>query len=180
LLPNASLSYFIGGATEIFQKSEEAELVVGAEYQFSGRTVKETFAFFIGDLNGSAVLRSNELEALKRIADKIDKVTGELSSIRQALAPFLPMVDATGLRLSQRTVASFRKRGKKERLRPDEFSGSAYRLLLNISRQESSKLARIFDPYYGAKEDWREEYMKLPQALRKKFERLFNVDAAGV
>jgi hypothetical protein len=150
-----------------------ADDTVGAEYDFLGRRVKETFKFFLGDLMDSAILRSDHVDAMKKLTEKIGEVVKELERARQANAPLLRMVDGAGLRLSQRTVAALHS--KPVVYDPAEFDWEGYQVILDISQADALKLGRIFSNRIGGG-DGRSAYEKLPAELRAKFENAFKVN----
>jgi len=173
LRPMAALSYHLDSAITILQQSPEAELTVRVEYTFAERVITDTFVLFIGDLMSSAILRSEEVEAVRKLTDKLGEAVRELQEIRRASEPLLQMVDGSGLRLSHRTISSLKNR--KQRFDPTEFSAAGYQIFLDISREEAFKLAWMFKERLGGISDLKERYEKLPKSLRKKFERVFKV-----
>ena len=173
LRPMATLSFHLDSAITILQQSPEAELTVRVEYSFAERVITDTFVLFIGDLMSSAILRSEEVEAVRKLTDKLGEAVRELQEIRRASEPLLQMVDGSGLRLSHRTISSLKN--QKQRFDPTEFSAAGYQIFLDISREEAFKLAWMFKERLGGIGDLKGKYEKLPKSLRKKFERVFKV-----
>lgn len=170
LRPSTGVSYFLGSAITILRESPDAMLTVRAEFDFLGRRVVETSQLHIGDLRGTARMRSPEVEALKKLNESTEKLVSELARIRQTNEQLLRMVDGSGLRLSHRTLSAF---GKTAKYSPTEIDAAGYQVILNISHQDAQRLERVF---HGWSDDVRADYEALSPELRAKFETAFRVE----
>lgn len=175
LRPRAELYFHLDIANSILQGAKEPEMTVHAEYEVAGRRVQETFLFFLGDYNGSAIVRSDELDALKRLTDKVDKVVSELENMRRDNARLHRIMDGSGLRLSHRTLGALLDKGNKQN--PAEYDWAGYQVILNCSQSDAHRLERIF--HWRGSDGAKQEYEKLSPELRDKFEAAFEVSFDG-
>ncbi len=171
----SQISFHLDSATSILKDAPDAKLTAIAEYDFRGTRLKESFTLHIGDLLGSAIVRSDVIDAMQKLIQKVGDLAAEFARTRQENAPLLRMVDATGLRLSYRTLAALKD--KRVQYDPADFGADGYRTLLEISDEEARKLAWIFSRRFGSRE--RADYEKLPQEVRSKFETIFRVDVTN-
>lgn len=171
--PTTELSFYLGIATDVL-RTPDAELTVVAEYDFLGKKVKETFRLFLGDLRDTAIVRRPEVEAMKKLTEKIDEFVRETKRAHQEYEHFLQkVIDGTGVRLSHSTVTALQ--GKAALLEPEDFDWVGYRAILDISSDDARKLQRIFNQRFGGSGDEREQYEKLPADLRERFQKVFKL-----
>lgn len=170
LRPSFELFFGLGSANDIFDQIKDPEMTVRVRYEFAERIVSDVFNFFIGDLSGSLVIRSEEEEWIKNLTREVSNLVSEMKRTREAYQPILGMIDGSGLRLSSRTLAAFDRIPKG--LNPREYKSAGYQVILDISRADAAKLEQIF---WGWTDDAQQAYDELPADLREKIESVFNV-----
>lgn len=156
----------------MLQANDEAELHVSVDYDFLGNRLRESASFYLADLMHSSIVRSQTVTALRRLGEKIDKITNQLEKLRRDAADLTNISDGTGLRLSQRTIAALR--GTDQRFDPREFDWDGYKIILDISEDDAIDLLHVFG-VISSLEEKQKRYSELRPELRERFERFFKL-----
>jgi hypothetical protein len=172
LRPQAERYFLLDSVPIALGKNAEPELHVHVSYEFHEAIVHDTVSFFLADLTNSAVVKPPTVDALNDIAEKLDKLSAHLEKLRRDMERLGRIADASGLRLSQRTLRAFTNTS--QLFDPSEFDWQGYKIVLDISDDEAMALHRIFGVMISF-QDKRKRYGDLPAELRTKFERSFNV-----
>ena len=164
--------YILDTVPTMLSKNPEAQLNVTVRYKFHETLLTEFVSFFLADLTNSAIMRSPVVKAINALGEKIDRIYDRLEKLRSVIQSISRISDATGLRLSQRSVSALK--GSGQLFSPHEFDCDGYEIILNISRKDALALDRIFG--FLDKSESEARYRKLAPELRTKFEKYFRVE----
>ena len=146
LLPRSELHFSLGSLIEILQATEPI-VTFKFSYTFHDTTMVQSVAFHLADLNRTAIMQSPVERALEGLGKKIDKATEQLEQLHRSAETLTDMVDATGLRISQRTLRALKD--LPQLFDPQEFDPDGYVIMSDISVDEARALYRIFR-YFNA------------------------------
>jgi hypothetical protein len=170
LLPSAELHFLLGSLIEILQTPEPV-IAFKFSYTFHEKTVTQSVAFHIADLNKTLIVKSPIERGLEELGKKIDKATGQIERLHRVAETLTGMVDNTGLRISQRTLRALKD--QPQLFDPQEFGPDGYVIVADISDDEAHALHRIFS-YFDA-EQAKEQYEHIAPEIRQRFEKHFKV-----
>lgn len=173
LLPRSELHFSLGSLNEILQKSEP-EITFKFSYAFHETTMAQVVTFYLADLNRTAIMKSPIERSLEDLGNKIDKIADQLEKLHRSAEALTSAVDATGLRMSQRTLRTLKD--LPQLFDPREFNASGYRIIAGISMDDAYALSRLF--YYFPSAQAKEQYEQISQEVRARFEKHFKVDFA--
>jgi len=173
IAPNGELSFFLDSFATILHSNLEAEISIGAQYEFKGALVRHSDKLCVGDFSGSAIVSSPLIKAVNGVSDKIDKLTDSLKPIRELLDIFERAVDGSGVRISKRTLSALK--GELELFDPTEFDYRGYQIIAGLSQEEALSLQSVFG-LFGYPDLKRQRYAELSEEVRAKFERVFKVE----
>ncbi|HEX7883415.1 MAG TPA: ATP-binding protein, partial [Afipia sp.] len=145
LAPSSAISFHLDTFSSLLSANPQAEINIEAAYTFKGALVRTKTSLFIGDFNGAAILKSPSVRALEAVAEKIVKLTDALRPINELSQTLERAVDASGLRLSARTLSSLR--GDVQRFDPNEFDYRGYQIIADISVSDALSIDQIFGRY---------------------------------
>ncbi|MBZ0218777.1 MAG: ATP-binding protein, partial [Fimbriimonadaceae bacterium] len=164
--------FLIDSLPMMLSKNAEPELTMHITYEFHDATKTDKISFFLADLMYSIVMHSPIVNAINALTDKMEKLTGYVEKIGHDTKALSKIVDGTGLRVSQRTLRALKN--VDQLFDPYEFDWGGYKILLDISAEESVSLYQIFGTM-GRPADKRTRYEALPLELRDRFEKAFKV-----
>ena len=130
LLPRSELHFSLGSLIEILQATEPI-VTFKFSYTFHDTTMVQSVAFHLADLNRTAIMQSPVERALEGLGKKIDKATEQLEQLHRSAETLTDMVDATGLRISQRTLRALKD--LPQLFDPQEFDPDGYVIMSDIS-----------------------------------------------
>ena len=139
LLPRSELHFSLGSLIEILQATEPI-VTFKFSYTFHDTTMVQSVAFHLADLNRTAIMQSPVERALEGLGKKIDKATEQLEQLHRSAETLTDMVDATGLRISQRTLRALKD--LPQLFDPQEFDPDGYVIMSDISVDEARALYR--------------------------------------
>jgi hypothetical protein len=87
---------------------------------------------------------------------------------------FEQAVDGSGVRLSRRTLTLLK--GEDVKFSPHEFDFKGYQIIADISSDDAIRLNGVFGTI-GPIGSRRARYRELPEALRHKFEQVFDISS---
>jgi hypothetical protein len=154
------------------KKRGEPRIDISVRYGFHGKQIKEKFVFYLNDWFDSAVVRPLDVMVLEELTKKIEGLSKNLEKIAQTASKLSSVADGTGLRLSQRTLRSFK--GARQLFDPYEFDWLGYKIVLDVSNEDALALHQVFGTIQP--EQMRQQnYRRLGRNLRAKFERVFKL-----
>lgn len=169
--PSVEHVFLLDSFPAILQATSEPKLHVSVTYDWRGRNEHDSATFYLGDYLNTSIVTPPVVHALKDLSKKVDAIRGSLDKLGSYAAAWENATDGSGLRLSQRTIRSLLKQD--QRFDPSEFDWRGYQVILDISADDALSLHHVFG-YFGGGNPL-EEYNKLSEALRDKFERVFRV-----
>lgn len=172
LRPQVQRYFVLDAVSMMLQANSEAKIQVEVAYHYGGQEIKDSASFFMADFYDSIIVEGAAVDALKLVADKVDKLNGTVEKISRDMHRVTQITDGSGLRLSQRTLRSMQ--GLDDRFDPYEFDWDGYKIILGLSNEDALSLTHIFGVIDTA-ENRRRRYQALPQPLRDKFEQHFKV-----
>ena len=132
----------------------------------------QSVAFHLADLNRTAIMQSPVERALEGLGKKIDKATEQLEQLHRSAETLTDMVDATGLRISQRTLRALKD--LPQLFDPQEFDPDGYVIMSDISVDEARALYRFFATSMLDRQ--KNNTSRSPQKTRQRFEKHFKVE----
>ncbi|NKJ38744.1 ATP-binding protein [Rhizobium sp. SG570] len=168
--PGTEHVFLLGAISGFLKANEEAAILVSSVYRRGDVIEREAAEFHLSDYLYTSIVEPPIVDAIRKVGQKIDDVTSAIGKLVWKAEAWEDMRDATGLRLSQRTLRGLLR--EDQRFDPDEFSWQAYAIILGIEDREAIDLHHVFTSFPDAK-SIAEEYCKRPEELRLKFERYF-------
>lgn len=172
LRPQMELFFLLDSFYTILSEAPEAEVTVEATYQFRGTAMHHTASFCLSDFSNSSIVQPLIVEKLENINKTIGCISSEIKNLGSDIKKLSRISDATGLRLSQRTLARLQK--SSVLFDPMEFDWDGYKVILGISCDEALELYGIFHAM-NHPELRRENFERLPVELKDKFKAHFDV-----
>ena len=170
LPPGEELYFCIAGIGILLGKRSDAEISVATTYTFRGDILTDRQTFYFTHYRHSIIIREPTQQALLNIEEQLKAIAKQLDVFGRRASRLDAITDASGLRLSQRTLASLR--GEGQRCDPREYDVGGYKMILDVSWEEAFALSGIFHTWISG-EHAKREYEALNEDLRQKFETHF-------
>jgi hypothetical protein len=117
-------------------------------------------------------MQSVAAEKLEDLGKKVEGISNALRDLGKDVKKLASISDATGLRISQRTLSDLRLQSV--RYDPSEFDWQGYKMMLDVATDDAIQLYHIFHTF-GSVEDKRKSFAALPPELTEKFRARFNI-----
>lgn len=171
LPPGEELYFLMGSIGMLLSEDPDAELSIVVKYKCRDVWRTERQTFYLAHYGTSMIVRDPIEQTLMNIEEQLKSVVKQLQKMNGHADAVSQIADATGLRLSQRTLLALK--GEAARFDPREFDSQGYRIVLGISKREASQLSDIFHTLIHF-QTAKKEYEALTPKLREKFEAHFD------